>query len=428
MSEDDADADESEQTEELETTEEVTVESLQERLDAAAEDLEAAETEADLDDVESDLDDIEGDLEDADLPEAEDDDEEDPADELSSQLSDLQDELESQRGPYAEDVCDNITDAQSTVADTRWTEDGEAQVLDAVETFLAHEDIGVNETVSDTDEAAEMLGEAETVVAAQDLDADEDTETIQRLLDASEELLAEIEDAEEWDDLSVQEQLAWHGFYDVLDHRKDFPPEWHAIKVFEREMQADKILVGLDTFESDFMQEHCMESLARLGPEEAVEPMMNLANRRDKQAITVLGKIGSEEPVETLVEYADADSDPALQKVTFRALGEIGSTDAVQPIANKLDSDNPIIRSQAARALGLIGDTRAVKPLGNVLDEDEEDTVRASAAWALNQVGTEDALETAAAYSDDRSFIVQDEASKAAEATESDDAAAEPTA
>jgi HEAT repeat protein len=84
------------------------------------------------------------------------------------------------------------------------------------------------------------------------------------------------------------------------------------------------------------------------------------------------------------------------------------------------------VRSRAARSLGLIGDTRAVAPLADVLDDDESDTVRASAAWALVQIGTEDALEAAAEYADDRSYIVEQEASAAADAL--DDEPAEATA
>ncbi|MCT9096384.1 HEAT repeat domain-containing protein [Haloarchaeobius sp. HME9146] len=410
MSENESDADADAQSE----SEDVSVESLSERLDAIAEDLETAETEADLDDVESDLDAVASDLEDADLPEPEDDDEEDPAAELESRVSDLRDDLEDARGPYADEVVENIEEAKSTVADTRWTETGEPEVVDAVEAFLATDELDVDATVADIDDAGDALDDAIDAVEALALDPDEDAATIEALLEASKTLLSALDEAEEWDDLSVREQLDFHGFYDVLDHRKDYPPEWHAIKVFEREMQADKILIGLDMFESDFMQEHCMESLERLGPEEAIEPMMNLAQRRDKQAISVLGKIGSEEPVEMLLDYVDADSDPALQKVTFKALGEIGSEEAVQPLANKLAVENEIIRSRAARALGLIGDTRAVEPLADVLEDDEDDTVRASAAWALNQIGTERALDAVAAYGDDRSFLVQDEAEKAA--------------
>jgi HEAT repeat protein len=167
--------------------------------------------------------------------------------------------------------------------------------------------------------------------------------------------------------------------------------------------------------DSDFMERHCMEVLEKLGPEEALDEMQQRAQRRDKAAIRILGKIGSEEPVETLVDYVDADSDPELQKATFRALGEIGSQEATQPLANKLVADSEDTRSRAARALGLLGDTRAISPLADVLaDEEEADRVRASAAWALNQIGTEAALEEVSGYVDDRAFIVQAEAEKVA--------------
>ena len=67
----------------------------------------------------------------------------------------------------------------------------------------------------------------------------------------------------------------------------------------------------------------------------------------------------------------------------------------------------------------MIGDTRAIDPLADVLgDEDENPPVRASAAWALYQIGTKEALEAAAEYVDDASFIVEQEATKAQEALE----------
>jgi HEAT repeat protein len=78
--------------------------------------------------------------------------------------------------------------------------------------------------------------------------------------------------------------------------------------------------------------------------------------------------------------------------------------------------DNDIVRPHAVRALGLLGDTRAIEPLIDTLTNDEDDSVRASAAWALRQIGTEKALEAAAERSDDRSFLVQDEAGRANDA------------
>jgi hypothetical protein len=399
-----------------EETTELSTETLGARLDDAEESLAAAETEADLDEVEGTFDDIEADIEVADLPEGDDEDEDGPAAELTDRLDALREDLEDQRGPYAEDVLDTLETARERIADTRWTENGWDDVVAAVRSFTDEAVVGEFSVEDDDEETGvETLGEVEAAVENADLDPDEDADTIGALVEAAENLTDALDAAEEWEDLSVREMLDFHGFYDVLDHRKDFPPEWHALKVFEKEGQAEKILVALDLLDSDFMERHCLEAFERMGPlaEPATEEMRNRTERRDKRAISILGKIGAEGAVDTLVEYVDEDSDPQLQKVTFRALGEIGSEDAVQPLANKLVADRENTRSRAARALGLIGDTRAIDPLSDVLADDDSDTVRASAAWALGRIGTERALDEVAEYADDRAYLVQTEAEKA---------------
>jgi HEAT repeat protein len=148
----------------------------------------------------------------------------------------------------------------------------------------------------------------------------------------------------------------------------------------------------------------------------AFEAMHQRAGKRDKPGIKAIGKMAAADAVETLLEYVDADSDPGLQKVTFKALGEIGREEATGPLANKLDAENEQIRPYAARALGLIGDTRAIEPLSETLADDESDETRAAAAWALRQIGTERALSAAADYAGDRAYLVQHEASQAADA------------
>jgi hypothetical protein len=413
MSDDEADAD-GEELDEAETT--LSTDTLDARLDDAAEALEGAETESDLDEVEEQLDTIESDIEAADLPEADDDEEDDPETELSDRLSDLRDDLEEQRGPYAEDVVAALEDAQGTIEDTRWTDDGLDDVAAAVRTFAEESPAGEFGVAEEAEEAVlATLDDAIAAVEDAGLDPDEDGETIAALVEASDDLAAALDEAEEWEDLSVREMLDFHGFYEVLDHRKDFPPEWHALKLFERDGDAEKILVALDLLDSDFMERHCLEALERMGPEAepATEEMLGRAERREKRAIRILGKIGAEDAVDTLVEFVDADSDPQLQKATFRALGEIGAEEAVQPLANQLVADSEDTRSRAARALGLIGDARAVDPLADVLADDDSDTVRASAAWALRQIGTEAALDEVVDYADDRAYLVQAEAEKA---------------
>ena len=417
-------AEETEETEEAEETggeiePQVTVESLGARLDEAEESLEAAETEADLDAVDETLDAVEADLERLDRPDEDDEDAEDPAAEVEDRLADLQEGVEAERGPYAEDVVESFEGAAETVAETRWTESGEDAVAAAV--AGAHEAVAeaLDATVEES-APADTLSALAAAVADAGLDPDEDAETVAALVTAADDLESALEDAEEWDDLETREQLLAQGYYDVLGHYKDFPPEWAAMKEHEQRGDVEMVLLALDSFGSEFMERHALETLTRMNDEGAFEEMHARAGKRDKPGIKAIGKMGAEEAVETLVEYVDADSDPTLQKVTFRALGEIGDERATQPLANKLAMENDVVRSHAARALGMVGDTRAVRPLAATLADDEVESVRAAAAWALRQIGTRRALERAAEYVDDRSYLVAHEAEQARDALAAD--------
>ena len=407
-----------------ESTELATTEDFDERCAAAAEALDAAETEADLDDVEATLDAIDEDL--PPVPEADEDDEDDPEDphaDARDELATLRDDLADARGPYAGDVIDEIENADEAIDDGDWTEQGEGEVVDAVtaatESVSAEldTDLAAPSTIGETGDTLAAVTDA---VADADLDADADSEQIETLVEAAKTLSAAVDDAEEWADLSVRESLRAEGYYDVLGHTKDFPMEWAALKEHEQRGNTEMVLLALDSLDSDFMEEHCLNALERMGPraatDEAIETMLARAEKRDKPAIRILGKMGATEAVETLIEYVDADSDAPLQKVTFRALGEIGDERAVQPLADQLLMDNDTVRPQAARALGLIGDTRAIKPLSETLKADDESAVRAQAAWALRQIGTKRALEAVVDHGSDETFIVQTELDKARDA------------
>ncbi|WP_200530979.1 HEAT repeat domain-containing protein [Halorubrum sp. LN27] len=405
---------------------EVTEDSLNEYLDEIAGRLDGAETEADLDDVEALLDDAEAGLDEADLPkpDEDDDDADDPRGDLEDRIAELRDGVEEARGPYAEDVIDAIEAAASTLEDTEWTADGRDDAADAVDAFVeaASESVSVDsfpshEGIDDLVEALDAVAEA---VADAGLDPDDDAETIAALLDATDGLEAGLDDAEEWDDLETHEQLRAQGYYDVLGHYKDYPVEWAALKEHEKRGNVDMILLALDSLQSDFMERHCLEAFERMGKrgktEASVEELLGRAEKRDQPSVRILGKMAAAEATETLVEYVSEDSNPQLQKVVFKALGEIGATEAVQPLANQLDPEGDtedLVRPHAARALGLIGDTRAIDPLADALADDASDDVRAAAGWALRQIGTREALEAVAEYGDEHSFIVSTEAEKA---------------
>ena len=403
--------------EQVELDESITEESLEDQLDAAEEELDAAETEADLDEVEADLDQIEEYIEIADLPEPDDEDEEGPRERFEERLSGLRSDLEEQRGPYAEDVVEQVSDAGTTVEESEWTENGREELVVVVEDFVAdvEEILDVNLGVTVTPEVEDLaaaIEESAVTIGEADLDPDDDAETVAALVEAADGLQAGVEDAEEWSDLTTREQLQAEGYFDVLEHRKDFPPEWHALKVWEKRDRVDMVLLALDKLQSNFMEEHCLEALTRMAHSDSLDAMKERAQRRDEDAIRIIGKIGDEDGLDAVLDYVD--SDPGLAKPALKAVGEIGSEEATQDVANRLVADDPSVRSQAARSLGLIGDTRAIDPLTDVLENDEADEVRASAAWALNQIGTERAFDAVRPYADDRAYLVQTEAEKAA--------------
>ena len=406
---------------------------LERRVEDFEADLEAAETEADLDDLEGALESAQESLETVELPdppEAEDDEEEDPPDpyadererksDLEDALDDVESGIEDQRGPYAEDVVADVEEASETIESTRWAEEGHdelrAVVAEALESI--NEVMGTSLTLAEdeslVDRLVATLERVGTEIDEADYHPDDDAETIDALFGVTDALQDGVDDATAWNDLEVREQLRREGFYDVLDHVKDFPPELHALKVHEKRGNVDQVLLALDSLDSNFMEEHCLEALKRMGSPEATDAMLQRAGRRDKDAIEILGKIGEpdDEVVETMLDYVDA-GDLTLRTATFRALGEVGAREAVAPIAQQLVADEPSVRSQAARALGLIGDTRAIEPLSDVLADDEDDTVRASAAWALTQIGTATARSEVAAYRNDPVYLVQVEAERA---------------
>jgi HEAT repeat protein len=399
-------------------------EELNERLDEVESELEAAETEADLDAVEADLDDVAAMVEAADLPEPDEDDEDaaDPRADLEDRIEGIRGDIEDARGPYAEDVVTDVEEAQGTLREAEWTDDGEAEAVAAVETFLAAvEEAGVAvdaDAGSTPEAAADALDEATAAIEGAGLDPDEDDETLAALVEAAETLNDDLEAAETWDDLSVREKMTAQGFYDRLtpENRKDFPPERSVVRIAEQENDPERVLMALEYFTSEFMEERAIDALRRMGSEEAYDAMMERARKRDIPAIEVLGKIGDDRAVETLVDFIQDDGNPPLQKAVLRALGEIGSEEATQGVADRLVAESPAVRSNAARALGMIGDTRAIDPLANRITEDDDDSVRAAAVWALNRISTEEALESAAAYADADSFIVQHEAERAADA------------
>jgi MFS family permease len=85
------------------------------------------------------------------------------------------------------------------------------------------------------------------------------------------------------------------------------------------------------------------------------------------------------------------DPDAEVREEAAKALGRIGSTDAVDALLRHLTDPFSAIRPAAARALGRIGDPRAVEPLVASLT-DRSDELLEACCQALGRMGVHEAL------------------------------------
>jgi hypothetical protein len=396
------------------------------RLDEVAAAIEGAATESELDEAEATIDEVAADIEAA-FPDADEEDEDSPRADLDERVSAVRDSLDDARGPYATDATESIETARDEIADTRWTEAGAQDLGLAIGTLsnavtsagVDHEatvpaqDVIAPEALDGVTEVADALVDA---IEGADLDPDDDAEAVEALVAAADEFAEAVDAAEAWDDLSLREQLDAEGFYDVLEHRRDFPPEWDALKSWEDAGRVDMICLAYDRLGSEYMERHCLEALNRLGDPACLDTVAPLAERREVPAVEILGSIGpaATDHVDTLVEFIDPEGDIELQRAVLRALGEIGDASATDPVAQVLAAEDEELRSAAARSLGLLGDPRAIDPLAAVLADDSVDEVRASAAWALRQIGTERAQEALVDRDGDPSPLVAAETRRVA--------------
>jgi HEAT repeat protein len=114
-------------------------------------------------------------------------------------------------------------------------------------------------------------------------------------------------------------------------------------------------------------------------------PIFNFSRRPNVQ------ELKAEQDIDGLIEALDFESDHNVRQSAAWALGELASTQAVDPLLKALD-DTKMVREVAAKSLGEIGDPRAVKPLLNKL-KDQNWEVRGTTARALGKIGDHKAID-----------------------------------
>ncbi len=113
-------------------------------------------------------------------------------------------------------------------------------------------------------------------------------------------------------------------------------------------------------------------------------------SERAASALRTLAGSSSDLALRDTIQRLD-DPDGEVREEAARALGRIGSPDAVGALTERLRDPHATIRPAAARALGEVGDRRAVPALIDALDAPSEE-VQEAAAQALGRIGGRDSV------------------------------------
>ncbi|MBM3242164.1 HEAT repeat domain-containing protein [Candidatus Poribacteria bacterium] len=149
-------------------------------------------------------------------------------------------------------------------------------------------------------------------------------------------------------------------------------------------------------------------ALGQIGDSAAVPALIAALNDEAWEvranATVALGKMG--QTVVPALIAALKDQDAPVRRNAARALGDIGDPTAVPALIEILNDEDGEVRGSAAVALGEMGPV-AVPALAAAL-KDENEAVGAMATWALQLIGTPEALRA----------VKENEAQKAAEIDE----------
>jgi hypothetical protein len=140
---------------------------------------------------------------------------------------------------------------------------------------------------------------------------------------------------------------------------------------------------------------------------EIEDRLLKVANGSDlslvrRQCLEALGFSGNP-LVGDLIEKSYASGNNDWVASALFAMGRSANERWIPQVMEKLTSDYPAVRLEAARAAGELEVAQAVDPLLELLD-DEDDDVRAAAIWSLSQIGGEgvrEALEESYEFSED---------------------------
>jgi HEAT repeat protein len=189
-------------------------------------------------------------------------------------------------------------------------------------------------------------------------------------------------------------------------------------KVKEGEPAAREILAGWQDAKSDLLAQAILY-LDGLGATDLAEPCVQMIANTDSAvssaAIRAVGKSKDPKFVKTFLDKLDdADFPDARKPEIILALGDLGSTEAVERLLKLVGSKDTqkIWRMYAADSLGRLGDPKALPVLKGLFDEDDA-LLKAYAATALAHFDLADVLDILVQCLREENWKVRVQAAKA---------------
>ena len=170
----------------------------------------------------------------------------------------------------------------------------------------------------------------------------------------------------------------------------DRPARSQAIAQAAEVVEPDDLIEVMSDGNDSRRRSAAMEALSR-GGTRSVPALLRALKDSDPEVVmfaaNVLGRTRDPAAIPHLVSLLD-HADPNVAQAAIDSLAQLRATVAVNSLVKILDRD-PWLRFAAVNALGEIGDTKAVEPLASLLSDE---TIRLGVVEALGKIGSAEAL------------------------------------
>lgn len=140
-----------------------------------------------------------------------------------------------------------------------------------------------------------------------------------------------------------------------------------------------------------------IRSLARIGGPDVIPILLSTLKHPDSQtrgqAAEDLGSFDDQQVKQGLLDALRDEKDASVRGRIIGTLGEIGDKDLIPVFIEYLDDEQFNVRVVAARVLARLRAISAVPKLIELVNKDPSDWVQENAIQALEELGTEEALE-----------------------------------